>query len=56
MLIGTEVRIIEHSIGIEDAHNGDTVEVESLGDHLRTDKEVGATCGEVVDNALVGLT
>ena len=44
MLVGPEVGVVEHGVGIEDTHDGHTVEVEALGDHLCTDEEVGATC------------
>ena len=44
------------SIGIEDTHHGYTVEVEALGNHLCTDKDVGAPNGEIVDDTFIGLT
>ena len=56
MLVGTEVGIIEHRVSIEDAHHGYTVEVETLGDHLGANKDVGAPRREIVDNAFVSLT
>ena len=56
MFVGPEVRIVEHRVGIEDTHHADTVEVESLGDHLGADKEIGAPSGEIVDQSLVGST
>ena len=56
MFIGTEIGIVEHGVGIEDAHHRDLVEVQSLADHLRADEQIGTTCGEVVDDAFVGLT
>ena len=30
MLIGTEVRIVQHGVGINDAYHGDVVEVQAL--------------------------
>ena len=55
MLIGTEVGLVEHGVGIEDAHDADAVEVEALGDHLCADEQVGASGREVADDALVGI-
>ena len=54
MLVGAEVGIVEHGVGIEDAHHGDFVEIQSLGDHLCADEQVGTSGGEVADEALVG--
>ena len=54
LLVGTEVGIVEHGVGVEYAHNGNPREVEPLGYHLRADEYVGSAAGEVVDDASVG--
>ena len=56
MFVGAEIGVVEHRIGIEDTHDGDAIEVEALGNHLRADKDIGTTCGEVIDDTFVGLT
>ena len=56
VLIGTEVGLVEHGVGREDAHDGDTSEVETFGDHLGADEEVGLATGELGDDAFVGVT
>ena len=55
MLIGPEIGLVEHGVGIEDAHDGHLVEVEALGDHLGANEQVGTSGTEVADDALVGL-
>ena len=55
MLVGSEVRLVEHGVGIEDAHYADAVEVETLAHHLRADEDVGAPLREVADNVFVGV-
>ena len=56
MLIGTEVGHVKHGVGIEDAHHRDLVEVEALGYHLCSDKQVRASGTEVADDTFIGLT
>ena len=53
MLVSTEVGIVEHCVGIEDAHDSHIAEVKSLRYHLRTDKNVGPTGREVADDAAI---
>ena len=55
-LVCSEVALVEELVGIEDAHEGDAVEIEPLGDHLRADEEVGVSALEVTDDAFVGRT
>ena len=55
MFVGTEVRLVEHAVGIEYAYDRDTVEVQSLGNHLRADEQVGTSGCEVADDALIGI-
>ena len=55
MFEGTEVGSVQEVVGIENTHDADTVEVESLGNHLRTYKQIGASCTEVADDAFIGL-
>ena len=52
-LVGAEVGLREHLVGVEYAHHVDVVEVEALGHHLRADEDVGAAVLEIVDDALV---
>ena len=42
LLVGTEIGIVEHSVGIQNTHDCDTREVEPLGYHLRADEYVGS--------------
>ena len=56
LLVGTEVGIVEHGVGIQNAHDRDAREVEPLGYHLRADEYVGSAAGEVVDDASVGAS
>ena len=55
MLVCTEVGIVQHGVGIEDAHHADLVEIESLADHLRTDEDIGTSGAEVTDDTLIGI-
>ena len=55
MFESTEVRVVEHGVGVEYADDADAVEVEALADHLRANEQIGAACGKVTDDALVGL-
>ena len=43
----------EHVVGIEDAHHFHRIEVQALGDHLRTHKDVGFMVLKSLQNALV---
>ena len=56
MLVGTEIGVVEHRVSIEDSHHGNAVEIQTFGNHLRTDEQIGTTCREVADDALVGRT
>ena len=42
MLVSTEVGLIEHAVGIDDAHDRHFLEVESFRNHLRADEQIGA--------------
>ena len=55
MLVGPEVRIVQHSIRIDDAHHTDLVEVQALRNHLRANENVSPSGGKVRDDALVGI-
>ena len=55
MFVGTEVGVVQHGVGIEDADDADAVEVETLGNHLRADEQVGAPGAEVADEPFVGI-
>ena len=56
MLIGTEVRIVQHRISMKDTYYADLVEVQSLGDHLRTNQDIRTSCPEIHDDTLIGIT
>ena len=53
VLVGAEVGIVEHGVGVEYAHHRHAVEVESLRDHLCADEYVRLSCREVGYYALV---
>ena len=55
-LVGAEVGIVQHGVGIEYAHNADVVEVQTLGHHLRAYQDVRLALLEIGDDALVGGT
>ena len=55
MLVGPEVRIVQHGIRIDDAHHADLVEVQALRNHLRANENVSPSGGKVRDDALVGI-
>ena len=44
---GAEVRQLQRKIGVDDAHQRDAREVESLGDHLRAEEHVVLTGAEI---------
>ena len=49
---GPEIGVIQQVVGIEDAHERHPREVETLGDHLRTDQNVGPAGLEIGDNGI----
>ena len=53
-LRGPEVGVVQQYIGIEYSHHRHIVKVESLGDHLRTNENVGLSLLKIVYYALVG--
>jgi len=44
--VSPEIGEMHHIVGIEDTHYRQSFEVESLGDHLCPDKDIGFACGE----------
>ena len=52
---GPEIGVVHQVVGIEDAHQRDAPEIESLGNHLRTDQNVGLSGFEVGDDGVEGL-
>ena len=55
MFIGAEVRLVEHRVGIEDAHHFHVVEVESLAHHLRTDKNLSPAGRKIIYYPFIGI-
>ena len=55
MLVGSEVGIIEHGIGIQYAHHTHLVEIQSLGDHLGANEQIGLTRREIIYQPLVSI-
>ena len=55
IFVGAEVGKVQHRVGIEDAHDAHTVEVEAFANHLRPDEHVGASRREVGDEAFIGI-
>ena len=55
-LIGAKIRIIQHCIGIKDAHHTHVVEVQSLRNHLRPDKNIRFSLFEIRNYTLVSRT
>ena len=55
VLIGTEVGIVEHRVGIQYAHHAHVVKVEPLAYHLRADKNVGLSCRKLAYQSFVGV-
>ena len=55
MLVGTEVRHVQHRIGIDDAHHRHLVEVQPLRYHLGTDEDIRPSGTKVADDALIGI-
>ena len=41
MLVGSEVWIVQHRVGIQNTHNPHFVKVETFGYHLRTYQKIG---------------
>jgi hypothetical protein len=56
VLVGPEVGLVDHGVGIKNANDGHFVEVETLGDHLCADKQIGAPGTEVANDTLIGMT
>lgn len=52
---GTEIGAFEYIVRIEDAHEGNMVEVQPFGDHLRADQDVGAALLERLKDVPVGV-
>ena len=52
--IGTEIRLVEERVGIEHRHQTHIIEMQSLGDHLRTDEDVAFMIGKGVDDIFIG--
>ena len=52
--VATEVGIVQHGIGIENAHHADILEVQTLGNHLCTYQYVGLALFKVGNDLLVG--
>ena len=50
-----EIGTCKHGVGIKDANDVNIVEVEALGYHLGSDKDVGLVLGKVGEYALVGI-
>ena len=55
MLIGTEVGIVQHRVGIQDAHHLHMVEIKSLTNHLRADKDIRFALRKIADQPLIGV-
>ena len=55
LLIGTEVRIVEHGVCIKYAHYADILKVKTLADHLCAYKNLCAAGREVVYDTLVSV-
>ena len=55
MLVGTEVGIVHHRVGIEYSHHTHLVEIQSLANHLRTNKYVCASGGKVGYYPFIGI-
>ena len=55
LLVSAEVGIVQHRVGIQDAHDRHLFEVQSFGNHLRTDQEVALSRGEIMDQTFVGI-
>ena len=51
--MSTEVGLVEHLVGVEDADQTDMFKVETFGYHLSAYEDVGKTALEVADNAFV---
>ena len=51
--IGTEIRIIQHRIGIQYSDDTYMVEVQTLRHHLRTDQNIGLSLFKVCNNLFV---
>ena len=56
MFKGTEIGLIEHSVGIQYTNNTDLIKIQSFTNHLGANKQIGTTCGEVCNQTFVGIT
>ena len=56
MFVGTEVGIVEHTVGIEDAHHRHLGKIKTFADHLCAHQHIGAAYREIADDPLVGIT
>jgi len=54
--VRAEIRIIHHRVGIQDTYHAYPVEVQSFGNHLRTNQNIRLPLFKVVDDTLVGRT
>ena len=54
-LVATEVREIDHCVGIEDAHNAHGIKIQPFGHHLGTHQDIGAVLRELVDDAVIAV-
>ncbi|CCZ15018.1 unknown [Prevotella sp. CAG:487] len=55
VLVGAEVGVVQHGVGVENAHHGDVAEVETLAHHLRAYEQIGVSGREFADDALVRI-
>ena len=54
--IGTKIRIIQHSIGIQNSHHTDMIKIQSLRHHLCTDKNIRFSLFKVGNNLFISRT
>ena len=55
MLIGTEVRIVQHRVGIQDAHHLHMVEIKPFTNHLRADEDIRFALRKIANQSLIGV-
>ena len=51
--IGTEIRIIQHRIGIQYTYNTDMIEIQSFRNHLRTNQYIRLSLFEIRNNLFI---
>ena len=51
--VSTEIRLVKERIGIEYRHETHIIEMQTFGDHLRSDKDITFVVGEGIDDILV---